>query len=131
MGIKQWQLLSLLTVLRAKLQGIIKGILQMNYIPPVQLCLEKGSIRDTCLMEQAAEITALSSATSGTNWQAGRQEAEVTQVTPGQLDPPGSQPAPSPGGASEEQAEPGWQRMLQDSPITIPRAVVLSTSDPG
>lgn len=51
MGIKQWQLLSLLTVLRAKLQGIRKGTLQMNCIPPVQLCLEKGSIRDVVLVE--------------------------------------------------------------------------------
>lgn len=74
MGIKQWQLLSLLTVLRAKLQGIIKGILQMNYIPPIQLWLENREYQRSVLMEQAAEITALSRATAGTNCQVWRKQ---------------------------------------------------------
>lgn len=92
----------------------------MNYIPPVQLCLEKESIRDGCFDGVSAEIPALSCR----DRLSVREEAEVTRVTPGQLDPPRASAIPLCRGARARLAGLGAGRGCSGAApsVTIPKA---------
>lgn len=80
----------------------------MNYIPPVQLCLEKGSIRDVCFHGVSCRNYSFEQCHCRDKL-AGRVEAEAIWVTPGQLDPPRASGSPLP--SRRSQCRPGRARL--------------------
>lgn len=104
----------------------------MNYIPPVQLCLEKREYQ-RCMFSWS-KLQKLQLRAVPLQRQIGRQggsRGDLSHPWPAGP-PPGPREAPSPPGeASADQAEPGWQGWEQrgdapEQPRVSPAAVVIT-----
>lgn len=103
----------------------------MNYIPPVQLRLEKGSIRDVCFHGVSCRNYSFKQRHCRDKLAGqGGSRGDLSHPWPAGAPQGPGKPSP-PGGASADQAEPGWQGWEQredalEQPRVSPAAVVIT-----